>query len=255
MKILVFLGPTLEAGEAREILAADYLPPVQQGDIYRALAAQKVDAIAIVDGIFEDRAAVWHKEVLWALSQGIVVYGAASMGALRAAELDLFGMVGIGKIYESYKSGRYEPFADPFEGDDEVAVVHGPSEASRFSSLALVNLRESLHKACQSGIIDRRLRDDILLAGKKVFYKDRTIGCIQELALDLSPKAESFARWLPQGRVSQKREDAKSLLRRLRDAPPKAFRPAFSFEWTAHWQRFVEAMESQEEGSSKNSGS
>ena len=142
---MCFLGPTLEAGEAREILAADYLPPVRQGDIYRALSARKVDAIAIVDGIFENHAAVWHKEVLWALSQGVAVYGAASMGALRAAELDLFGMIGIGKIYQAYKSGRYEPFDDPFEGDDEVAVVHGPSEASRFSSLALVNLRESLH--------------------------------------------------------------------------------------------------------------
>ncbi len=255
MTIYVFVGPTLSVEDASAVLDAVYLPPVQQGDIYRALAVQTVDAIAIVDGVFEDRAAVWHKEVLWALSEGVAVYGAASMGALRAAELDLFGMVGIGKIYESYKSGRYEPFADPFERDDEVAVVHGLSEASRFSSLALVDLRESLHRACQSGIIDQRLRNDILLAGKKVFYKDRTIGCIQELALDLSPKAESFARWLPQGRVSQKREDAKSLLRRLRDAPPKAFRPAFSFEWTAQWQRFVEAMESWEEGSSKTSGS
>ena len=255
MNTLVFLGPTLDTSKAREILAANYLPPVQQGDIYRALAAQTVDAIAIVDGAFEDRAAVWHKEVLWALSEGVAVYGAASMGALRAAELDLFGMVGIGKIYESYKSGRYEPFADPFEGDDEVAVVHGLSEASRFSSLALVDLRESLHKACQSGIVDRRLRDEILLAGKKVYYKDRTIGCIQELALDLSPKAEAFARWLPQGRVSQKREDAKMLLRRLCSAPPKAYHPAFSFEWTAQWQRFVEAMESGEEVSSQVSKS
>ena len=247
MSLLVFLGPTLETGEAEEILPADYLPPVQQGDIYRALTTRGASAIAIVDGIFEMRAAVWHKEILWALSEGVAVYGAASMGALRAAELDLFGMVGVGKIYESYKSGLYAPFEDPFEGDDEVAVIHGPSEASRFSTLALVDLRESLHKACQSGIIDTSLRDNILLAGKKVFYKDRTIGCIQDLTLGLSPEAEAFARWLPQGRVSQKREDAKALLRSLRDSPPKAFRPTFTFEWTAQWQRFVEAMEAGED--------
>ena len=49
---------------------------------------------------------MWHKEILFALSEGIDVYGAASMGALRAAELDAFGMRGIGDVYSAYAEGR-----------------------------------------------------------------------------------------------------------------------------------------------------
>ena len=64
---------------------------------------------------------VWHKEILWAMAQGIHVFGAASIGALRAAELDAFGMRGIGRIYEAFRDGV-------LEDDDEVAVLHGPEE-------------------------------------------------------------------------------------------------------------------------------
>jgi hypothetical protein len=75
------------------------------------------DRMTSVDGYFERVPAVWHKEVLWAISQGIRVYGSASMGALRAAELSAFGMIGIGKIFEWYRDGV-------IERDDEVAVAH-----------------------------------------------------------------------------------------------------------------------------------
>ena len=52
------------------------------------------------------------------MSQGIHVFGSASMGALRA-ELCPFGMVGVGRIFEAYRDGE-------LEDDDEVAVIHGP---------------------------------------------------------------------------------------------------------------------------------
>ena len=52
-------------------------------------------AIGVIDGYFDGVPSVWHKEILWALSQGIRVFGGASMGALRAAELDGFGMTGV----------------------------------------------------------------------------------------------------------------------------------------------------------------
>ena len=53
--------------------------------------------------------------------------GASSMGALRAAELSQFGMVGIGEVYQAFKLGR-------LEDDDEVAIVHGP-EGSRLPAI------------------------------------------------------------------------------------------------------------------------
>ena len=62
--------------------------------------------IGIIDGYFEIVPTVWHKEILWAMAQGIHVFGAASIGALRAAELDAFGMRGIGRIYEAVPRRR-----------------------------------------------------------------------------------------------------------------------------------------------------
>lgn len=69
----------------RDELDAVFLPPASQGDVYRA-AVKRPAAIGIIDGRFHDTPAVWHKEILWALAQGIPVYGSASMGALRGGD-------------------------------------------------------------------------------------------------------------------------------------------------------------------------
>jgi hypothetical protein len=118
-QIVVFLGPSLAADEARRLLPARYVPPARCGDILRARRLEP-RVIAVVDGLFGTTAAVWHKEILLALEDGRAVFGAASMGALRAAELAAFGMIGVGAIFEAYRDGRYTD-------DDEVAVAHGPA--------------------------------------------------------------------------------------------------------------------------------
>ena len=117
---VVFLGPSLPRPEARSILAADCRPPAGQGDVFRA-ALDGPPAIALMDGIFRDAPTVRHREILWALARGIPVFGASSMGALRAAELDRQGMIGTGLIYRWYRRYALLP-------DDAVAVTHGPRE-------------------------------------------------------------------------------------------------------------------------------
>ena len=114
----VFLGPTLAADRARAELDAVCLPPVSEGDIYR-LWGRRPRAIGIVDGYFERVPAVWHKEIMWIMERGVHVFGAASMGALRAVELDSFGMRGVGWVYQQFRDGM-------LDRDDEVAVKHGP---------------------------------------------------------------------------------------------------------------------------------
>ena len=103
MTTVVFLGPTLAPRDATFLLAADYLPPACQGDIYRAVRDRRPVAIGLVDGVFQQAPAVWHREILWALTRGVHVFGAASMGALRAAELAPFGMQGVGRVFEAYR--------------------------------------------------------------------------------------------------------------------------------------------------------
>ncbi len=83
---LVFLGPTLAVEEAEQILPATFLPPAAQGAFIAALE-HRPSAILLIDGVFQGEPAVRHKEILWTMSRGVPVFGAASMGALRAAEL------------------------------------------------------------------------------------------------------------------------------------------------------------------------
>ena len=145
MTTLVYIGPTLPADEvAARLPGARVLPPVAVGDVLRAARDRRVRRIAIVDGYFERMAAVWHKEILVALARGIAVWGAASMGALRAAELAPYGMIGVGAIYRAYRRGE-------LVADDEVAVAHLPAERGyRAISDALVDIRFALARAPRS---------------------------------------------------------------------------------------------------------
>jgi hypothetical protein len=196
----------------KDLPEADYLPPAAQGDVYR-IAEQRPHAIAIIDGHFQQTAAVWHKEILWAMVEGVHVFGAASMGALRAAELHMFGMRGVGRIFELYRDGK-------LTDDDEVAVLHGPPETNYVSvSDSMVNVRATLHAAADARVISDRTANRLELAGKKLFYQNRTYDNILATAdIPDLPKDEIAAlkRWLPENRVDIKREDALRLLRNLR---------------------------------------
>jgi hypothetical protein len=131
--IYMFAGPTISHDQIKLHLDCVCLPPVCHGDILQVLEA-KPTAIGIIDGYFEGAPSVWHKEILYALNQGVHVFGSSSMGALRAAELYPFGMQGVGKIFHWYKEGV-------IDADDEVAVLHGPIDVGYVAvSEPLVNI-------------------------------------------------------------------------------------------------------------------
>lgn len=236
--LYVFLGPTLPRAEAARDLDAAYLPPVAQGDIIR-LCARKPRAIGIVDGFFENIPSVWHKEILHAIDQGVAVFGASSMGALRAAELHPFGMIGVGAIFEAFRDGR-------LEDDDEVAVIHGPVELGYPSlSEAMVNIRRTLADAVADDVIPAATAALLEGIAKALPYRDRGYGRVLRLAADQGVPEEELADlklWLPNGRFDQKRDDARELLRAMRRwaaqgaAAPEA---RFHFERTVLWDRAV----------------
>src|SRR5262247_1899294 len=143
----IFSGPSLPPSLAPRYPDITWLPPVQQGDVYRA-ARLRPALIGIVDGNFETVATVWHKEILWAMAQGIHVYGAASIGALRAAELAPFGMHGVGVIYQQYQTSE-------LLDDDDVALLHGPADLDYVEvTEAMVNVQATIDRAQQLSIID-----------------------------------------------------------------------------------------------------
>ncbi len=238
--IIIFIGPTLAIADAQEVLDADYRPPVAQGDVLRALAS-KPAAIGIIDGYFENVPSVWHKEILFAMSEGVRVFGSGSMGALRAAELHAFGMEGVGAIFEAYMDGR-------LEDDDEVAVTHGPAEIG-FPILteAMVNIRRTLSDAHAAGILDEPARRGLEEVAKGLNYKERTYARILRLGREAGLSAyrlDNFLSWLPRGRADQKRDDAMAMLRRMRQEAEQGWTkasPLFSLE---HTGPFVAALRS-----------
>lgn len=239
MSIFVFVGPTLPDADAQKAeLQAVYLPPVAQGDVYR-LALKKPRAIGIVDGYFEAVPSVWHKEILWAMAQGIHVFGSASIGALRAAELANFGMEGVGKIFEAYASGV-------LEDDDEVAVAHGAREAGYPTySVAMVNIRATLARAEEQELIGDATRQSLETIGKGLFYAERSYPRILQIATEQQlPDSEiaEFQQWLPTGEVNQKKIDAIEMLRLMRDhlsINSDQKRVRFSFQYTDMWDQTV----------------
>jgi hypothetical protein len=234
MNAVVFAGPTIAARDITAIVDAVCLPPAAQGDVYR-IALERPRAIGIIDGYFEGQPSVWHKEILWAMNEGIHVFGSASMGALRAAELAAFGMAGVGAIFEDYRDGV-------LEDDDEVAVVHGPADTGyRPGSDAMVNMRATLARAQAAGVIDAGLALALVRMAKGLYYADRTYARILEQAREDGASTEAldrFRRWLPSGAVNQKRDDAVAMLRAMRDlldSNPSPKTVDFVFEESLWW--------------------
>ena len=144
--IPVFAGPSLPP-EHRPEGPFQWRDPAAAGD-FVALIDDPPERLCLIDGYFDARPAPWHKELLALMAQGTTVFGASSMGALRAAELAPFGMVGVGAIFRAYRDGR-------LTGDDEVALVHAPERLGwKPLSVPMVEMRATLADACRARLLD-----------------------------------------------------------------------------------------------------
>ncbi len=206
-KIIIFTGPSLPIAEAENFLNADYHPPVGRNDIMKVLK-DKPDLIGIIDGVFHQKPAVSHKEILKALKSGIIVVGGASMGALRASELDDFGMIGVGKVYEAYKNGD-------IESDDDVAVVFNPETMEQLSD-SLVSIKHNFHKAYDKGLISQKELENLLETAKSIYYPKRTYKKILNDSDIDSKKKNSLNSFLKEECIDVKREDAILVLKSIK---------------------------------------
>jgi hypothetical protein len=236
MNIILFTGPSLPPDLAAHRLKAKCLPPVSQGDVYRA-SLERPSIIGIIDGYFRSVPSVWHKEILWALSQGITIYGSASMGALRATELAAFGVIGVGWIYEAFRDGT-------LVDDDEVAIEHGPAELGyACTSEAMVNIRRTLWAAENAGIISPVTRHSLEDYAKSLYYPMRTYPKILSGVRGIEqPEIRALSAWLPSGQVNQKRDDALSMLAEIQKVVVSGVRPGpvdFIFEPTDMWAHAI----------------
>ncbi|MER6314432.1 TfuA-like protein [Streptomyces sp. NPDC001581] len=244
--IHLYVGPTLAPTEptlrARQLRV---LPPARHGDLDDP-EIERGHTVVLIDGVYHQAPALRHKEILAAISRGIRVIGAASIGALRAAELHSHGMLGSGRIYHAYASGT-------LTGDDEVAVGQTPDGDLHAQTWPLVNVRHILRAAERDRILTSRTAALLLHALAEIPYPQRTEPAVRAVCRRIA--GSELLLWLRAHRLRDphwgdlKRADALGALalaqaRDLPPAPPRASRPVpVSTGYTRAWANRRAAQE------------
>ena len=212
VKILIYTGLSLPFSEAKEILDSHddievvYKRPIKRGDLSHDIK-ENPDIIAIIDGVFHQNSAVGHREILSVRKKGVKVYGSSSMGALRASELDVLGMEGIGYCYNEYASGNVT-------SDDDVAVMLD-SETLEALSVPLISMNYVFTNAVAENIITKEEKDELIKITKETYYPKRNYAqTLSQSSLD----ADKKGKLIDFIRTSKdiKKEDAKELLNHIK---------------------------------------
>jgi hypothetical protein len=106
----------------------------------------------------------------------------------------------------------------------------------------MINVRFTLAAAAASRVISPRTSDSLQAIAKDLFYPERVYPLVLQLGAEQGlpeDELDALLAWLPDGRVNQKRDDARAMLRAMRerlevDGGPKKVQ--FSFEHTVYWE-------------------
>jgi TfuA protein len=213
-KPIVYLGPTLNREEASKFLEADYRDPAKKGDFLR-LSHTSVEKkyVGFIDGVFlhdypPSPIEVYHL----ATRKNIELIGASSLGALRAVELEKFGMKGIGKIFQLFKKGI-------INADDEVAVTF-VRDKNILQSEAMIDIRFNLFLAYKKGIITKQTKKRVVKIAKSIYFPFRNyediISLTQKQFPSIHDELENFRNYILKNRDSLKARDAIKLLKYLK---------------------------------------
>jgi TfuA protein len=224
---IIFIGPSLKHDKARKIFQADYRAPAKKGDLMMLLTAysnsteepNSTNFVGLVDGLFLQDYPPTPIEVYQLLSnKNFHVVGGASIGALRAIELEKFGMVGIGKIFELFRNGATD-------ADDEVAVTFQQGAGEDIQSEAMIDIRFNLFVACRKQIITDRVKRAIAKTAKSIYFPYRNYThVLEQTRLDfpeLSTQLDSFSVYINENRLSLKEHDAIKVVEYIKDAYEK----------------------------------
>lgn len=204
MKPIVFIGPSISKEKAESILPyAEYRAPAKKGDILKVATRMESNIIGLIDGVFLQDYPPTPIEVYTALMRGVKIIGAASIGAVRAVELERFGMIGIGTIYRLYRAGK-------LEDDDEIAVTF--TDDYRLESEALIDIRYTLYHAYKDGVITYDRMRSIIKVAKSIYFPYRRY----EDILDRVDADDRLREYIKRNRRSIKEKDSIALLNYLK---------------------------------------
>lgn len=209
MSALLFAGPSVHGVDHAAFDGLELRPPAAAGDVLRA-ALDGATAIGLVDGVFGNAPSVWHKEILAALEYGVEMFGAASMGALRAVECSAFGMRGVGRIFSEYLTGLRTADAD-------VAVLHGPAELGyKPLTLALVDAEITCEVLLHHGMIAPREGPLLVEAARALDFRERNWATVLTLTTLEEERRTAIRAAIPIISYSQKTQDALQLVSEMR---------------------------------------
>ena len=206
---IVFLGPSLKLDKAKKIINAEFRPPAKKGDFIKLSLMSETRKVVLIDGVFLQDYPPTPIEVFQVISKSnFKVYGSASIGALRAEELEKFGMEGIGKIFGFYKK-------DIINSDDEIAVTFDSNY--NLLSEAMIDVRYNIFLAWKHQIIDKETKQIMTKLAKRIYFPYRSYDNIIEKSLDLFPSQRKFIlkfkEYILTNRVSLKESDAQITLK------------------------------------------
>ena len=164
------MGPSLSTATRPECSRVDIYPPIRRGQLVQIVEAGEHAVVGIIDGVFDQHLAVSPREILLALSAGIIVIGGGSMGALRAVELEGAGVQGVGQVFEWYRAGV-------IIDEDELAVRFDP-ESGRCFCDPLVNIRASCAALRARDRISSDLASAIVETAKGLHYSLRSYNAV-----------------------------------------------------------------------------
>jgi hypothetical protein len=225
----IFAGPSIYGLEL-SFDGIDLRPPAQRDDVAKAVESG-ANVIGLVDGHYEHVPSVWHKEILYALSLGVQVLGAASMGALRAAECQAFGMVPVGEIARRYCGGE-------FYDDDAVAILNGPAELGYVPlTEPLVDVEATLPHLVAVGAATAAEAESLRGAACQLFFKERTDAAIVDLGAPAG-RREALLEAYRTHRICLKSRDAAALVDAVKVLPDqRVTRPDWTLAASPFWRQ------------------
>ncbi len=157
---LVFAGGSVSREDAPSDADLVWAGPAEQGDMVAAVL-EGFESILVIDGYFYTKFPCTTLEVMLALENEVNVFGASSIGALRAVELDTWGMVGMGRVYEYLKKQEIKPYH---------IVAQTYDEADRPLTTPLIQIVYFLVCASSDGIVTREEHEALRAIADEIHF-------------------------------------------------------------------------------------
>lgn len=169
-KLNVFSSYFKQENDTKEVT---FLPPIKRGDLKHIKSGT---AVLILDGYFASKLAIPPLECIQALRGGVKLYGASSIGALRASELYPVGFYGIGRVYQGLvRNIIYK--------DSDLLCSYCATTGVE-SSVSMVHLKYVLYKLAKKEQLfsQKDIQNKILNLSENIYWPERTLDNLIDVA-------------------------------------------------------------------------